>query len=357
MSPASLGLNGAGRLTSTRRTVRAGTSSILLAMPLTHPRTLQYVTPEVINRRYFLVILDPSGRSVRRVGISLRALEIAAAAAVVGVVVGLAMLVHGLARAHVAVETLELERDNETLREIAQQVAQRLPAARMLDLRSELTFAQLWSKSGLGVEPNVLGVGPIEEDPLIANAGTAGPAFGMRFTTSHVLSVTPAALPLELDRLETDGLALQTSLGEMLEYFHDATQLLSNTPSIKPVLHGHLTSPFGKRSDPYTQAWVMHKGLDIGGQIGSEVLAPADGVVIFTGVRGGYGNTIVIDHGFGLQTHYAHLSRIRVRIGDHVQRGDVIAEVGSTGRSTGPHLHYEVRRNGQPLNPIRFILD
>ena len=101
----------------------------------------------------------------------------------------------------------------------------------------------------------------------------------------------------------------------------------------------------------------MHKGLDLGGQTGMEIACPADGVVIFTGHRGGYGVTVVVHHGFGLQTHYAHLSRYMVRVGQRVQRGEVIALMGSTGKSTGPHLHYEVRRNGEPLDPEKFILD
>ena len=102
---------------------------------------------------------------------------------------------------------------------------------------------------------------------------------------------------------------------------------------------------------------VMHKGVDFAGYTGMPVVAPADGVVIWTGTRGGYGRTVVIDHGNGIQTHFAHLNRYDVRRGDHVARGEVVAEMGSTGKSTGPHLHYEVRRYGEPVDPLSFILN
>lgn len=306
----------------------------------------------MVNRRYFLVILDPSGRSVRRVAISLKTLQIAAGLAIAAVALSGVLIVHGMVRARLAAETVRLERDNALLREISQQIDERVPEGRMLALRTELTFAQLWAKSDLGPEPNVLAIGPLDDDAVPGSDGMAATT-----EQSRVLTLEPAALPLELDRLDVQGLELQTELGEMLEYFHDAALLLSNTPSLQPVTRGYLTSSFGKRRDPMNHSFVMHKGLDIGGATGTEIVAPADGVVIFTGTRGGYGLTLVIDHGYGLQTHYAHLSHIIVKHGARVQRGEAVAQVGSSGRSTGPHLHYEVRRNGQPLNPMRFILD
>jgi murein DD-endopeptidase MepM/ murein hydrolase activator NlpD len=311
----------------------------------------------VVNRRYFLVILGPSGQSVRRVSVSLRLLQVAAVLGTAALLLSGGLIVHGLVNAHVAAETAMLQHENEVLHHIVAQMDARVPEGRILSLRSELTFAQLWSKSGLGLEPNVLGIGPLDDDPTATRRDASEPILTSRVSESAVLRVEPAALPLEFDRLENDGQTLQSSLAETLEYFHDAALLLSNTPSLRPVQHGALTSSFGKRDDPYIHTWVMHKGVDLGGQIGTSVVAPADGTIIFTGARGGYGSTIVIDHGYGLQTHYAHLSAIRVKIGDHVQRGETIAAVGSTGRSTGPHLHYEVRRLGQPLNPLRFILD
>jgi murein DD-endopeptidase MepM/ murein hydrolase activator NlpD len=307
------------------------------------------------NRRYFLVLLDPSGRSVRRFAVSRELLQGVTASVGIFVLTLLIVLGHGLYERSTAREAEQLARDNAAMRELTAHLTQRLPEARLQALQADLTFAQIWARSGLGLSPRILGVGPVEGEasPLIAESADMMPAQ----LGSGVLQVEPAALTLELERIEGDGLAVQQSLGELLEYFHDAALLLSNTPSVKPVDGGYLTSSFGKRRDPMHGQWKVHKGLDIGGRIGLQILAPADGVVVSAGPRGGYGNTIVIDHGYGMQTHYAHLSRFKCRRGDRVHRGDVIAEMGNSGRSTGPHLHYEVRRHGQPLNPTNFVLD
>jgi murein DD-endopeptidase MepM/ murein hydrolase activator NlpD len=101
----------------------------------------------------------------------------------------------------------------------------------------------------------------------------------------------------------------------------------------------------------------MHEGLDIANRIGTPVIAPADGIVSDTGKDSAYGNVIVISHGFGINSRFLHLSKILVSPGQRVKRGDKIAEVGTTGKSTGPHLHYEVRVNGIPVNPVRYIVN
>ncbi len=132
--------------------------------------------------------------------------------------------------------------------------------------------------------------------------------------------------------------------------------LLASTPSIWPA-RGWVTSDFGIRTDPYTSERSMHRGLDIANEIGTPVFAPSDGVVIFDGTEGGYGNVLVLDHGYGVRTRYGHLNKILVKLGDKVKRGQQVAAVGNTGRSTGPHLHYEVRINGIPENPRKFILE
>jgi murein DD-endopeptidase MepM/ murein hydrolase activator NlpD len=101
----------------------------------------------------------------------------------------------------------------------------------------------------------------------------------------------------------------------------------------------------------------MHQGIDIASPHGQPVYTPSDGTVVFAGTEGGYGKVLVLDHGYGVKTRYGHLSEIHVRAGDRVRRGDKIGAVGNTGRSTGPHLHYEVRVNGIPENPRKFILE
>lgn len=132
--------------------------------------------------------------------------------------------------------------------------------------------------------------------------------------------------------------------------------LAAATPSIWPA-QGWLTSTVGNRQDPITGERDFHAGLDISADRGSAVYATADGKIVQAAYDGGYGNLVIIDHGYGLETRYGHLARYQVRVGDQVKRGDVVGLVGSTGRSTGSHLHYEVRVNGRLLNPLQLLLN
>jgi murein DD-endopeptidase MepM/ murein hydrolase activator NlpD len=127
-------------------------------------------------------------------------------------------------------------------------------------------------------------------------------------------------------------------------------------PSDKPVRTAAFTSGFGVRSDPFRGAASMHPGIDLAGPYGTPIYATADGVVLRAGWNsGGYGNLVEIDHGRGIATRYGHMSAILVHAGDHITRGQQIGRMGSTGRSTGSHLHYEVRIDGRPVNPIPFM--
>jgi murein DD-endopeptidase MepM/ murein hydrolase activator NlpD len=125
-------------------------------------------------------------------------------------------------------------------------------------------------------------------------------------------------------------------------------------PSLWPV-EGRLIGAFGRRTDPFSGEGAMHMGVDIGAPTGTPVRATADGVVIYAQMESGYGKLIRVDHGNGIETYYAHLSRFYVNVGQDVHRGEVIGAVGSTGRVTAPHLHYEVRRAGAPMNPAHFL--
>ena len=149
----------------------------------------------------------------------------------------------------------------------------------------------------------------------------------------------------------------ELSLFELDNFFKGQSSLLLHTPSIWPT-KGFVTSTFGYRRSPFTNLREMHEGLDVATQIGSPIISPANGVVIRATYRNGYGNVVEIDHGYGVVTRFAHNSRNLVKAGQLVKRGDVVAEVGSTGnRSTGPHMHYEVWLNGVPVNPYRYILE
>jgi murein DD-endopeptidase MepM/ murein hydrolase activator NlpD len=132
--------------------------------------------------------------------------------------------------------------------------------------------------------------------------------------------------------------------------------LLAATPAIRPT-SGWVTSRFGYRKSPFTGTRQFHAGLDIATRQGTPVIAPADGRVTFAGPKGLMGKMLTIRHGHGFVTRYGHLSKILKKAGDKVKRGEVIAQVGNTGRSTGPHLHYEVLLSGVPVNPARYILN
>ena len=165
-----------------------------------------------------------------------------------------------------------------------------------------------------------------------------------------------ALLDSRLEGLAFEANRQLSSLTELVDYFTAQDELLASTPSVWPAA-GWVTSGFGMRDDPYTSERVMHLGVDVSAREGTHVVAPASGVVVYEGLRGAYGNMVAIDHGNGLVTHFAHMSRTLVTVGDAVKRGQHIGNVGNTGRSTGPHLHYEVRAGGVPVNPKRFILE
>jgi len=126
------------------------------------------------------------------------------------------------------------------------------------------------------------------------------------------------------------------------------------TPSIWPVL-GHITDGFGERLDPFSGEGAFHTGVDVGADYGAPVYATADGIVLDAGLHTGYGRTVIVDHGFGITTWYAHLSAYAVVAGTRVKRGEVIGYTGISGRTTGPHVHYEVRVNNAPVNPWRYM--
>jgi murein DD-endopeptidase MepM/ murein hydrolase activator NlpD len=126
------------------------------------------------------------------------------------------------------------------------------------------------------------------------------------------------------------------------------------SPNLWPV-EGQITGSFGERIDPFNGEGAFHSGVDIGSTYGQAVVAPADGIVVFADFMGGYGRAIVLDHGHSISTRYGHLSNFAVAVGQQVHRGDTIGYVGLSGRSTGPHLHYEVRINDTPVNPHKYL--
>jgi murein DD-endopeptidase MepM/ murein hydrolase activator NlpD len=183
------------------------------------------------------------------------------------------------------------------------------------------------------------------------------PAIGGVGGLTRLETTSPSAeARLSMGVMEKTTEELTARSSRLEEFYQGQKVVLAATPSIWPV-RGYLSSTFGNRVDPFTGQPDFHPGIDIATPIGTKVQAPADGVVVSTGVKGSYGNAIIIDHGYGVMTRYGHLSGFNVRPGQRVRRGDVIGFVGQTGRATAPHLHYEVWVKEQNQNPIQYILD
>ena len=212
---------------------------------------------------------------------------------------------------------------------------------------------------------HVLGLGPLSELEILAaereGDGLALP--GGELELGGIAIPMDEALDLEIHldglearaiELEERALAEEESLQEVRSYLDDRTSLMRSSPSVWPV-RGWVTSHYGWRRAPRGGGTRLHSGLDVAAPIGTPIIAPADGHVVFAGYHTAYGYLVVIDHGYGISTKYAHTSRMLVDAGDRVQRGDLIARVGNTGRSTGPHLHFEVLKDGVPKNPMRWL--
>ncbi|MGH7451504.1 MAG: M23 family metallopeptidase [bacterium] len=164
-----------------------------------------------------------------------------------------------------------------------------------------------------------------------------------------------------ISQLEAHLTKTQALQKTIVEKFEVRRKQLEHIPSIKPLLSGRITDLFGKRKDPFVYRTRHHQGLDIGAPRGTEVFAPANGVVEFVKTshrrNRGYGRAVVINHGYGIKTLYGHLSEVKVKAGQKLERWDIVGLVGETGRATGPHLHYEVWVDGEATDPMRFILN
>jgi murein DD-endopeptidase MepM/ murein hydrolase activator NlpD len=191
------------------------------------------------------------------------------------------------------------------------------------------------------------------EDPQSQQMAAGGSSFDLKGLSPKA---SQAVIESEINTLKERSGALQDTFRVLDVAFQKQSLLLSSTPSIYPV-HGLLGNGYGWRRDPFTGMRDFHQGLDLVAPIGTKVVAPADGIVTKVGQSGGFGNSIFVSHGYGIITRYGHLSGFNVKIGQRVKRGDVIGMVGSTGRSTGPHLHYELLVHQRNVDPIKYILE
>ena len=299
----------------------------------------------MLSRRYTIVVADRRTGVVRRFTISSRLLlGVAVCALGVPVLLGLgARWSLDAEVAHLQANNRALYEENQSFRqatgELTLQIGSLQSAVGQLGERAKVDPAAAAAMKALpsAVTNRALG-------------GSPNPTSAARTAVSTALTTpenTFGVLRNILDVLES---RLRTVSSDV-----DRWQALSRaTPSVWPAF-GWLTDRFGNRRDPFTGAPDNHLGLDIDGEKGDPVFATADGLVESAGYTGAYGNLVVLQHDFGMTTRYAHLSRMAVKPGERVTRGTLIGHVGSTGRSSGPHLHYEVWANGRPLNPLKLL--
>ena len=303
------------------------------------------------DKTFTLIVVPDHSSQVKRYRIHKRYLVQLGVVALVLFSLATAATVHYFSVARDAGENRGLREENLALKGQLKSIRERIDHIGTTLDRVERFDQKLRAITLLSDPQRNLAMGPTETEP-----GTAVPSSGDNQFTRLTTSENPRALSSRLDKLSAEATRQEQSLQELQAYFQDQKSLLASTPSTWPV-RGWVTSDFGQRLDPYTADRVMHAGLDIAGPHGKEVAAPSDGTVVFAGLEGGYGNVLVIDHGYGIKTRYGHLASIKVKPGDKLKRGQIIAAIGNTGRSTGPHLHYEVRVNGLQQNPRKFILD
>lgn len=299
----------------------------------------------MFRRNYTVLIADRTSGVVRRVTISLRT-----AAILVATVLMLPLLIGVGARLGGAAERHQLELMNESLqvensnfREATGELTTQIQAL-------ETVLDELGARSALDPAQ----ARAIAKLPAVVKARAAGGTAQTSAAISNVITTSLTSPEDTFGVLRTLLQGLESRLRNVRKDVERQEALAAATPSIWPA-HGWLTGTFGGRSDPITGEAGFHQGLDISTAKGQPVFATADGRVESASYSGDYGNLLVLRHDFGIATRYGHLSRFNVRPGQTVHRGEVIGFVGSTGRSTGAHLHYEILAGGKLLNPLQLL--
>ncbi len=303
-------------------------------------------------RKWTIVVVPHGAGESRSVSVSVAKLRVLVAALAV---VGLSSVGFAYATINRAVDLSRLdrlERRNEILTDELAHAQRALEG--IGDTLSAIAQRDELVRLLAGLEPT---------DPAVQLAGVGGPG-GTWTPRDQVLSEAPegrAALDVraQLDNYIRRANLLAGSFGEAVDSLEIHRDRLERTPSISPIPPevGWYTSPFARiRMHPIYNEPRPHPGIDVSAPMGTPILAPANGTVVEVRTISGYGRTVTVDHGYGVRTFFAHCSRIDVRVGQRVERGDKLAEVGKTGIATGPHLHYEILVNGKAVNPGDYIL-
>lgn len=248
------------------------------------------------------------------------------------------------------IELTELRRESKIRKVQAEKIA-----AQMKNLESEMARLGRFEKKLRVI--TALEDSPQNSAKSLGIGGAYGlSSYSLTTTLAHESKVLANRLANNLGHLTIQAKVKAISLQELDHFFKNQKSFLQSTPSIWPT-RGWVTSGFGYRQSPFTGLREKHEGWDIGARSGAAVRATADGMITVSGRERGYGKLIEVDHGYGVVTRYGHNSKNLIKVGSKVKRGEIVALVGNTGRSTGPHLHYEVLVNGVPTNPKNYILE
>jgi len=248
------------------------------------------------------------------------------------------------------VELTELRRESKIRKIQAEKIA-----AQVKNLESEMARLGRFEKKLRVI--TALEDSPQNSAKSVGVGGSYGlSSYSLTTSLAHESKALANRLSNNLGHLTAQAKIKAISLQELDDFFKNQKSLLQSTPSVWPT-RGWVTSGFGYRKSPFTGLREKHEGWDIGARTGSAVRATADGMITVAGRERGYGKLIEIDHGYGVVTRYGHNSKNLIKVGNEVKRGQIVALVGNTGRSTGPHLHYEVLVNGVPANPKNYILE
>ncbi len=239
-------------------------------------------------------------------------------------------------------------------REVAGQRAQIQAFAKKIGtLKSHITALQEFEKK-IRVIANV--ERPADQDAVFGIGGSMPEDLDASLPLTEKHNSLVRQMHSQVEYLHEASARQKKAFEELHEYLQSQKSLLASTPAITPTL-GWISSGFGYRISPFTGLKEFHQGIDIATRMGTPIIAPADGTVTFIGTKGSLGKSMVIKHGYGLVTRYGHIKKYLLKPGIPVKRGDKIALVGNSGRSTAPHLHYEVHLNGIPVNPVKYILN
>lgn len=316
-----------------------------------------------MRKKISFVILSNSGAPVKQVCTSKASIRL----------FGIFLFALVICFGYVIYDYYQLKRASSAIKQRESELATRLDS-HMDEIKTQRKQIQGFADEITALKNKLVAINSLEKRiRVIANLGKADESENIFGVGGSMPEDLDAQIPLtekhnslmrdmhdQIEQLDLASNNQQVGLEALLSSLQDQQNLLASTPTIRPVSRKNkswTTSRFGYRISPFTQRREFHKALDISTSNGTPILATADGVVTFSGKKGLLGNAIVINHGHGVVTRYGHCSKLLKKRGDKVKRWETIALVGNTGRSTGPHVHYEVHLNGIPVNPEKYILN